>query len=90
MKSSNHEKIVNKNTQDIFLRNAILSLLNLMNREIIIDMIREGKVEKYDIPFFYNQGGNQGFMQDFFIDLQMIVNILNLQKEIMILFPEEL
>lgn len=69
MKTSKHENIVNKNTQDIFLRNAILALLNLMNREIIIDLIRGGEVEKHEIPFFYNQGGNQGFMQDFFVDL---------------------
>jgi hypothetical protein len=36
---------------------------------VIIDLIRGGKVEKHEIPFFYNFGGDEGFMKDFFIDL---------------------
>lgn len=67
MKSTNHENIENQNTQDVFLRNATLSLLDVLNRNIIIDLVREGKIEKHEIPFFYNFAGSQGFMQDFFI-----------------------
>lgn len=69
MQISNHEKIDNANTQDIFLRNATLSLLDLMNRKIIIDLFRNDSIEKHEIPFFYNFAGNQGFMDDFFIDI---------------------
>lgn len=69
MKNSNHEKIQNKNTQDIFLRNATLALLDVLNREIIIDLVRDGRIEKHEIPFVYNFAGTQGFMQDFFIGL---------------------
>lgn len=69
MKSSNHENIQNQNTQDIFLRNATLALLDVLNRKIVIDLVRDGKIEKHEIPFFYNFAGSQGFMQDFFIDL---------------------
>jgi hypothetical protein len=69
MKSSNHENIQNQNTQDIFLRNATLSLLDMLNREIIIDLVREGKIEKHEIPFFYNFAGTQGFMKDFFTEV---------------------
>jgi hypothetical protein len=69
MQNSNHENITNKNTQDIFLRNATLALLDVLNRRVIIDLVRDGNIEKHEIPFFYNFAGNQGFMQDFFIDI---------------------
>lgn len=69
MQSSDHENIINKNTQDIFLRNATLSLLDVLNRRIIIDLVRGDTIEKHEVPFFYNFAGTGGFMQDFFIDL---------------------
>jgi hypothetical protein len=69
MQNSNHENITNRNTQDIFLRNATLALLDILNRRIIIDLVRDGKIEKHEVPFFYNFAGTGGFMQDFFIDI---------------------
>ena len=69
MKDLNNLNIVNSNVQDIFLRNATLSLLDLLNREIIIDLVRNGVVEKHEIPVFYNFAGDEGFMKDFFIEL---------------------
>ena len=69
MQISNHENIENSNTQDIFLRNATLSLLDVLNRKIIIDLARNDEITKHEVPFFYNFAGNQGFMQDFFIDV---------------------
>lgn len=69
MQILNNENIANKNVQDIFLRNASLALLDILNREIYIDLVRNNKIEKHTIPFFYNFGGDKGFMQDFFIDL---------------------
>ena len=69
MKDQNHQYINNSNTQDIFLRNATLSLLDLLNREIIIDMVRGEVVEKHEIPVFYNFAGDEGFMKDFFTEL---------------------
>jgi len=69
MQNSNHENIQNSNTQDIFLRNAALALLDVLNREVYIDLVRNEKIEKHTVPFFYNFGGDKGFMQDFFIDL---------------------
>jgi hypothetical protein len=64
-----NQNIRNTNVQDIFLRNATLSLLDVLNREIEIDLVRDGKVEKHEIPFFYNFSGGEGFMKDFFIDV---------------------
>ena len=77
MKISNTENIRNENVQDIFLRNATLSMLDLLNRQVVIDLKRNDKVEQYEIPFFYNFGGDEGFMKDFFIDLPTDCNYPN-------------
>ena len=69
MKNTLHENIRNENVDDIFMRNATLSLLDLLNREVVIDLKRKDRVEKFDIPFFYNFGGDEGFMKDFFMEL---------------------
>lgn len=69
MKNTLHENIRNENVDDVFMRNATLSLLDLLNREVIIDLKRNDQVEKFDIPFFYNFGGDEGFMKDFFTEL---------------------
>ena len=69
MKVTNNENIRNSNVQDIFLRNATLSLLDLLNREVVIQLVRDNKIEDHEIPFFYNFGGDEGFMKDFFIEL---------------------
>jgi hypothetical protein len=69
MKISVNEKIRNENVQDIFLRNATLSLIDLLNRNVVISLVRNGEVTQHEIPFFYNFGGDEGFMKDFFIDI---------------------
>lgn len=69
MQTVNSENITSSNVKDIFLRNATISLLDLLNRHIIIDLVRKDTVEKHPIPFFYNFAGDEGFMKDFFIDL---------------------
>ena len=69
MKRSNNENIRNNNSQDVFLRNATLSLLDLLNKEIIIYLKRGDDVEEHAIPIFYNFGGDEGFMKDFFLEL---------------------
>jgi hypothetical protein len=69
MKDTNQENIRNSNVKDIFFRNATLSLLDLLNREVIIELVRDDVPYKYDIPFFFNFGVDEGFMKDFFIDL---------------------
>jgi hypothetical protein len=63
------QNIRNSNTQDIFLRNATLSLLDVLNRQIIIELVRDGEIEKHEIPFFYNFAADEGFMKDFFIQI---------------------
>lgn len=67
--NTDNQNIRNSNTQDIFLRNAVLALLDILNREIIIDLVRDGEIEKHEIPFFYNMAADEGFMKDFFIQV---------------------
>lgn len=51
------------------MRNSTLALLDLLNRNVIIDLKRNDQVEKHEIPFFYNFSGDEGFMKDFFLEL---------------------
>jgi hypothetical protein len=69
MKVTHTENIRNENVQDIFLRNAALSMIDLLNRQVIIQLKRGDTIEDHEIPFYYNFGGDEGFMKDFFIDL---------------------
>lgn len=69
MQISNHENIDNSNTQDVFLRNATLALLDTMNKKIVIDLSRDGNITKHKVPVYYNFAGTGQFMQDFFIDV---------------------
>jgi hypothetical protein len=77
MQRSNNENIRNNNTQDVFLRNATLSLLDLLNREIVIYQKRGDQVEEHSVPIFYNFGGDEGFMKDFFLELPTDCNYPN-------------
>jgi hypothetical protein len=40
-----------------------------LNREVIISLKRNDEVTYHEVPFFYNFGGDEGFMKDFFIDI---------------------
>lgn len=77
MKISHTENIRNENVQDIFLRNATLSMLDLLNRQVVIQLKRDDKIEDHEIPFFYNFGGDEGFMKDFFLELPTDCNYPN-------------
>ena len=69
MKTSNHEYIRNENVQDIFIRNATISILDFLNRSIVFELKRGDSVEKHEVPVFYNFGNDEGFMKDFFTEL---------------------
>jgi hypothetical protein len=77
MQSSSHENIRNTNPKDIFLRNATIALLNVFNKQVFIETVRNDIVEKHSIPFFYNFGGSAGFMKDFFMELPTDCNYPN-------------
>jgi len=77
MKRTDNENIRNQNVQDVFLRNATLALLDLLNREIVICLKRGDSVEEHQVPIFYNFGGDEGFMKDFFLELPTDCNYPN-------------
>lgn len=57
------------NTDDIFLRNLTIAILDLLNGETQIDLSRNDKVMSYSVPFFYNYGTDEGFLKDFYVGL---------------------
>lgn len=69
MAFENNQNINNKNTQDIFFRNAWISLLDLFNKNVTIDLYRDDKLEKHKVPFFPNMANDEGFMKDFFVNM---------------------
>lgn len=57
------------NTDDIFLRNLTIAILDLLNGETQIDLARADKITSYSVPFFYNYGTDEGFLKDFYVGL---------------------
>jgi len=63
------------NTDDIFLRNLSISILDLLNSTMEITVSRNDAVETYSVPFLYNYGTDEGFLKDFYIGLPDNCNI---------------
>jgi hypothetical protein len=40
-----------------------------MNKNVIVELIRDEKIETHNIPFFPNMANDEGFMKDFFIGI---------------------
>lgn len=55
------------NTDNIFIRSIIVGLINLLNNKISIEeIISDTEVELNTIPWFFDQSGEEDFMQDYF------------------------
>ena len=70
---NNFMKILN--TDDIFLRNLSISLLELLNSTITIQQSRNNSSESVNVPFQYNYGSDENFLKDFYIGLPDNCNI---------------
>lgn len=57
------------NTDDIFLRNLTIALLDLLNEEMTFELGRDDHKELIKIPFLYNYGTDEAFLKDFYIGL---------------------
>ena len=57
------------NTDDIFLRNLTIALLDLLNGSMTLTLSREDHKETFSVPFLYNFGTDEGFLKDFYIGL---------------------
>jgi len=54
------------NSDDVYFRSIIVALLNYMSEKIYVWNIENGIRKEYSVPFFYNAGGDERFMQDIF------------------------
>lgn len=63
------------NTDDIFLRNLSISLLELLNSLITLDQSKDDTRETFNVPFQYNFGNDEQFLKDFYIGLPDDCNI---------------
>lgn len=57
------------NTDDIFMRNLTIALLDLLNSTMSINLARNDEVETFNVPFLYNYGTDEGFLKDFYVGL---------------------
>jgi hypothetical protein len=57
------------NTDDIFLRNLSIALLDLLNGEMEFSLSRDDHKTSFNVPFVYNYGTDEGFLKDFYIGL---------------------
>ena len=54
------------NSDDVFFRAIIVGVLNFMTNKVQLWNVIDGEVEEFPVPFYYNAGGDQRFMQDIF------------------------
>jgi hypothetical protein len=55
------------NSDDTFLRNVIVGLLDLLNKKVVINyVVSDDETKEVPIPFFYNMAGDQQFLEDFY------------------------
>jgi hypothetical protein len=57
------------NVDEVFLRGVIISLLRALNEKLTYIQVNE-KQETLEVfvPFFYSMGGDESFLQDFYLD----------------------
>ena len=61
--------IENRNSRGIYFVNATAGLLDKFNRNVYIEQIEEGQVKTYEVPFYHHFGADEGFMRDFFMNV---------------------
>lgn len=55
------------NNEDILIRAVIAGVLNILNNTISYDQVWDNReIETIDVPWFYNQSGDERYMQDFY------------------------
>lgn len=55
------------NKDDVFLRNYIIAIRSFLNDKLYLENWFSGKKQKVSIPFFFNMGGNERFLQETFL-----------------------
>ena len=59
------------NSDDVYLRGMIGGLSNLLHNELTIWIVYEENKQEITVPFFYNAGSDERFLQDIFLKQTM-------------------
>lgn len=63
------------NTDNVHSRAVIVGLVNLLNGKIMFEnVLSDTSIDIVYVPFFYNQGGDERFMQDYFLQWNDCIN----------------
>lgn len=55
------------NNEDILIRAIIAGVLNVLNNKIVYEQVWDNRdIENIEVPWFYNQSGDERYMQDFY------------------------
>lgn len=57
------------NTDDIFIRNATIALLEVLSTELFFEQVVNGKTEEIRVGFMASAGTSEQFMKDFFLGI---------------------
>jgi hypothetical protein len=56
------------NTDNVHSRAVIVGVLNMLNNHIFIEnVLSDSNIDVVEIPFYYNMGGDERFLQDYFL-----------------------
>lgn len=61
----------NRNTDNVFFRELIISVLNFLTDKITIQNVTSASTTDVIVPFLYNASGDERFMQDLFLQNTM-------------------
>jgi hypothetical protein len=57
------------NTDDVHSRAVIVGIINLLNDKIFYEnILGDNSIDTVYVPFFYNMGGDERFLQDYFLN----------------------
>ena len=63
------------NTDNVHSRAVIVGLVNLLNGKVMFEnILSDTSIDIVYVPFFYNQGGDERFMQDYFLQWNDCIN----------------
>lgn len=63
------------NTDNVHSRAVIVGFVNLLNSKVFFDnILSDTSIDTVYVPFFYNMGGDERFLQDYFLEWNDCIN----------------
>jgi hypothetical protein len=66
--------MINTNSQNIFFRNAAISLLDVLQSNISVEQVDDDESEHIPVKFMFSAGNNEQFIKDFFSESSIYCN----------------